>query len=60
MEDSIRGTGTITSEFTVWCCKCVAWEQVSAYNKTSAIKKFKVVGWKKSKDGWVCPKHATK
>lgn len=46
--------GEISREFTVWCAKCVEWHQVSARTQTIAIKEFKQVGWKKTKDGWTC------
>lgn len=49
--------GCITKEHTVWCCEpCVKWFQISSSTKAEAIKEFKWMGWRLSKDkGWLCP-----
>lgn len=48
--------GYISKQYTVWCGVCGNWDQISVNLKKRAIKKWKHAGWKKTKNGWVCPK----
>lgn len=49
----IDGKGYISIEKTVWCGKCMNWEQ---YSKWEFTKQIKLNGWKRSKKhGWLCP-----
>lgn len=55
----MKGTGYITTEYTVWCGyePCAEWNQdAMARSKTDAIRKWKLAGWKKIKGCWYCPK----
>lgn len=50
------GKGNISTEYTVWCDRCVEWEQQAmARNKADAIRLFKAGGWVVRKGRWVCP-----
>lgn len=49
--------GYISREHTMWCGLCCHWDQVAEHYMRSAIKYFRDMGWKKTKEnGWVCPK----
>ncbi len=43
----------------VRCAQCFATDIVSGPKKY-AIGEYKKSGWKKTKAGWICPKHETK
>ena len=51
----------ITTEYTFWCQfeDCCQWEQFAmCSNKKNAKKVAKRQGWRKTKTGWICPRHA--
>lgn len=49
-------SGTITSEFTIWCGGCSAWDQQSEPRRIDAIAGWRAAGWRRRRaDGWLCP-----
>lgn len=46
--------GTMTQQWTVWCCDCTDWEQVGG-SKKSASNEFKKMGWVRVRSVWLCP-----
>lgn len=49
-------SGSITTDYTVWCAKCPKWYSSVMTPKSEAIKEFKMVGWKNKRGvGWTCP-----
>lgn len=62
MSDDERnvGLGNITTEHTVWCSRCVHWEQYDYRLKSKFIKYIESTGWRLVKSLWVCPDCLTK
>jgi hypothetical protein len=53
MKECDYNAGTMTQQWTVWCCDCTAWEMISG-SKSSAVKEFKQMGWIKQRTTWLC------
>jgi len=44
-------------QYSIWCVTCDMFEDYEEYrNQTMAIKSYRLLGWKKTKLGWQCPK----
>lgn len=46
--------GEMTPQWTIWCARCEKWDGMSG-SKSKCKKEFVARGWKKCKDGFVCP-----
>ena len=64
-DEPIRGSGKITTQFTVWCRLCERHLEIDG-TKAECVARFRYVGWKRrdfpKPDGdcarlWICPKH---
>lgn len=47
--------GNITREHTVWCSRCVEWEQQPVHLKSDMVKVIRRGGWGTRQGKWVCP-----
>lgn len=50
----------ITREHTVWCSRCAAWHQESAYFRYEFVRLVKSQGWQCVAGEWLCPDCAKK
>lgn len=49
------GLGNISTERTVWCCRCEQWHQETSRLKSRFVKEIEAMGWRRIEGKWVCP-----